>query len=60
MEALSIFALSITMFLLGFIVIMLAIAGFCYFMRRIYKNKEMPPRLDKWIYFLDWTKEVKR
>ena len=59
METFAIFAASITMLLLGFVVIMLAIACFCFVVRKIGRKKEISPRLEKWIYILDWTKEDK-
>lgn len=60
MKALSIFAVTLTMLLLGFVVIMLAIAGFCYFMKRIEKKRGLSPRMAKWVYILDWLEDDKK
>lgn len=57
MKVLSIFAVTLTMLLLGFVVIMLAIAGFCSFMKRVEKKRGLSPRMAKWVYILDWLKE---
>lgn len=59
MKALSIFAVTLTMLLLGFVVIMLAIAGFCYVMKRIEKKRGLSPRMAKLVYILDWLGEEK-
>lgn len=60
MEALSIFAVTITMLLLGFVVIMLAIAGFCYVVKKLAQKGKVDPRLMKWAEILDWLKEEDR
>lgn len=57
MENLSIFAIGITMLLLGMVIILLAIAGFCYFMKRVEKKRGLSPRMAKWVYILDWTED---
>ena len=59
MEALSIFAVTLTMLLLGFVVIMLAIAGFCSIVKKIERTREINPRLAKWVYILDWIGDDK-
>ena len=60
MENLSIFSIGISMLLLGMVIVLLAIAGFCYFMKRIEKKRGLSPRMAKWVYILDWTEEDKK
>ena len=57
METFAIFAASLTMLLLGFVVIMLAIAGFCYVVKKLARKGKVGPRLMKWAEVLDWLKE---
>lgn len=59
MEAFSIFVVSLTLLMLLFVLIMLAIAGFCYVMKRIEKKGGLSPRMTKWVYTLDWLGEEK-
>lgn len=59
MKTFAMFAAMLTMLLLGFVVIMLAIAGFCYVMKRIEKKRGLSPRMAKWVYILDWLGEEK-
>ena len=57
MEEFAMFAALLTMLLLGFVVIMLAIAGFCYVVKRFARKGKVGPRLMKWAEVLDWLKE---
>lgn len=57
MKTFAMFAVMLTILLLGFVVIMLAIAGFCYVMKRIEKKRGLSPRMAKWVYILDWLEE---
>ena len=57
MEILALFAVHLTLLALGFVILLLAIAGFCYFMKRIEKKRGLSPRMAKWVYILDWLKE---
>lgn len=59
METFSLFVVCLTLLLLGFVLIMLAIAGFCYVMKRIEKKRSLSPRMAKWVYILDWLGEEK-
>lgn len=59
MRVISMFVVTLTMLMLIFVVIMLAIAGFCYVMKRIEKKKGLSPRIAKWVYILDWLEEEK-
>ena len=60
METLSIFAVTLTMLLLGFVMIMLAIAGFCAVMKQIERKKGLSPRMAKLVYILDWLGDDKK
>lgn len=60
MEVLSIFAISLTIILIGFVVLLLAVAGFCSFMKRIEKKKGLSPKMTKLVYILDWMEDDKR
>lgn len=57
METFAMFSVFLTMLLLGFIVVMLAIAGFCYVIRKLARKGKVGPRLMKWAEVLDWLKE---
>ncbi len=59
METFSLFVVCLTLLLLGFVLIMLAIASFCYVMKRIEKKRGLSPRMAKWVYILDWLGEEK-
>ena len=59
MKVLMIFAVIVTMLLTFYTLCMLAIAGFCYFMKRIERERRLSPRLAKLVYILDWLKEDK-
>ena len=60
MRTISMFAVTLTMLMLIFVVIMLVIAGFCYVMKRIEKKRGLSPRMAKWIYILDWLEDDKK
>ena len=60
METFAIFSVFLTMLLLGFIVVMLAVAGFCYVVKRLARKGKVGPRLMKWAEVLDWLKEEDR
>lgn len=60
MKTLSIFAVTLTMLFLGFVVIMLAIAGFCAVMKRIERKRGLSPRMAKLVYILDWLGDDKK
>lgn len=57
METFAMFSVFLTMLLLGFIVVMLAIAGFCYIVKKLALKGKVGPRLMKWAEVLDWLKE---
>lgn len=57
METFAMFSVFLTMLLLGFIVIMLAIAGFCYVVKKLARKGKVGPRVMKWAEVLDWLKE---
>lgn len=57
MEILSQFTVYLTLLLIFFILILLAMAGFCAVVRRINKTKKVSPRVMKWVEVLDWLKE---
>ena len=57
METFAMFSVFLTMLLLGFIVVMLAIAGFCYVVKKLARKGKVGPRLMKWAEVLDWLKE---
>ena len=57
METFAMFSVFLTMLLLGFVVVMLAIAGFCYVIRKLAQKGKVGPRLMKWAEVLDWLKE---
>ena len=59
MRAFAMFAVILTMLLVIFVLCMLAIAGFCYVMKRIEKKRGLSPRMAKWVYILDWLEEEK-
>ena len=59
MKTFAIFSVFLTMLMLIFVLIMLAIAGFCYVMKRIEKKRGLSPRMAKWVYILDWLGEEK-
>ena len=59
MRIISLFVVTLTMLMLIFVLIMLAIAGFCYVMKRIEKKRGLSPRMAKWVYILDWLEEEK-
>lgn len=59
MEILSQFTVYLTLLLIFFILILLAMAGFCAVVRRINRTKEISPRIMKWVETLDWLKEEK-
>lgn len=59
MKTFAMFAVMLTILLLGFVVIMLAIAGFCSVMKQIEKKRGLSPRMAKWVYILDWLGEEK-
>lgn len=60
METFSLFVVCLTLLLLGFVLIMLAIAGFCYVMKQIEKKRGLSPRMAKWVYILDWMEDDKK
>lgn len=60
MGTFSLFVVCLTLLLLEFVMIMLAIAGFCYVMKRIEKKHGLSPRMAKWVYILDWLEDEKR
>lgn len=60
METFAMFSVFLTMLLLGFVVIMLAVAGFCYVVKRLARKGKVSPRLMKWVEVLDWLKEEDR
>lgn len=57
MRAFAMFAVMLTFMLVIFVLYMLAIAGFCYVMKRIEKKRGLSPRMAKWVYILDWLGE---
>ena len=57
METFAMFSVFLTMLLLGFIVIMLAIAGFCCVVKKLAQKGKVGPRVMKWAEVLDWLKE---
>lgn len=57
MEILSQFTIYLTLLLIFFILVLLAMAGFCAVMRQINKRKKLNPRIMKWVEVLDWLKE---
>ena len=59
MKTFAMFAVMLTMLLLGFVVIMLAIEGFCYVMKYVEKKRGLSPRMAKLVYILDWLGEEK-
>lgn len=59
MRAFAMFAVMLTFMLVIFVLYMLAIAGFCYVMKRIEKKRGLSPRMAKWVYILDWLGEEK-
>lgn len=59
MKTFAMFAVMLTMMLIVFVLYMLAIAGFCYVMKRIEKKGGLSPRMTKWVYTLDWLGEEK-
>lgn len=59
MKTFAMFAVMLTMMLIVFVLCMLAIAGFCYVMKRIEKKRGLSPRMAKWVYILDWLGEEK-
>ena len=59
MKTFAMFAVMLTMILIIFAIYMLAIAGFCYVMKRIQKKRGLSPRMAKWVYILDWLEEDK-
>lgn len=59
MKTFAMFAVMLTMMLIIFAIYMLAIAGFCYFMKRVEKKRGLSPRMAKWVYILDWLEDEK-
>lgn len=59
MSTFAMFAVMLTMMLIVFVLCMLAIAGFCYVMKRIEKKRGLSPRVAKLVYILDWLAEEK-
>lgn len=59
MRTFAMFAVMLTMMLIVFVLCMLAIAGFCYVMKRIEKKRSLSPRMAKWVCILDWLGEEK-
>ena len=57
MEIMSQFTVYLTLLLIFFMLILLAMAGFCAVMRQINKRREVSPRVIKWVEILDWLKE---
>lgn len=57
MEILSQFTIYLTLLIIFFILVLLAMAGFCAVMRQINKRKRLTPRVMKWVEVLDWLKE---
>lgn len=60
MKTFAMFAVMLTILLLGFVVIMLAIAGFCYVVKKLSQKGKVSPRLMKWAEVLDWLKEEEK
>ena len=57
MEIASQFTVCLTLLLIFFVLVMLAIAVFCSVVRKIENKKDISPRLKKWVEVLDWLKE---
>lgn len=60
MKTIAMFVVLLTMLMLAFVIIMLAIAGFCYVVRYINYKRGVNPRLLKWARTLDWLMEDKK
>lgn len=60
MADVAMFVVLVTMFMLAFVVIMLAIAGFCYVVKKLSQKGKVDPRLMKWAEVLDWLKEEEK
>jgi len=60
MEILSQFTIYLTLLLIFFIVILLAMEGFCAVMRQINKRKKLSPRIMKWVEVLDWLEDDRK
>lgn len=57
MKTFAMFAVMLTIMLVIFVLCMLAIAGFCCFMKRVEKKRGLSPRMAKWVYIFDWLGE---
>lgn len=57
MKMMALFSVTLTMLMLLFCVVMLAVAGFCAIMKRVERKRGLSPRMAKWVDILDWLKE---
>ena len=60
MKQFAMFTILVTMLMLAFVIIMLAIAGFCCVIKKLAQKRKVGPRLMKWAEVLDWLKEEDR
>lgn len=57
MMILAQFAIYLAVLSVFFIIILIAMAGFCTVVKSMGKKKDINPRLMKWAEVLDWLKE---
>lgn len=57
MQILSQFTIYLTLLLIFFIVILLAMEGFCAVVKRVARKRDVSSKLMKYVEVLDWLKE---